>query len=250
MSRPEPTADTIVGYPPTTGEVTIYAVGDIHGRLDLLEEVHRQIDRDKEVAQPQQAVEIYLGDYIDRGPESAGVVSKLIARAHEQSAVFLRGNHEQLLLDFLAGGDCLREWRSVGAVSTLQSYGLAPDLLLRDVPQEAVRRALAERLPPEHAAFYADTGAYLEAGPYLFVHAGIRPGIALEQQEPGEMLTIRAEFLDCEHSFTHIVVHGHSPVMSPDFRPNRINIDTGAFATNRLTCLKIDGAGVRVLSSG
>ena len=121
---------------------------------------------------------------------------------------------------------------------------------MRDVPQEAVRRALAERLPPEHAAFYADTGAYLEAGPYLFVHAGIRPGIALEQQEPGEMLTIRGEFLDCEHSFTHIVVHGHSPVMSPDFRPNRINIDTGAFATNRLTCLKIDGAGVRVLSSG
>ena len=236
-----------VSYPPGPKGVTIYAVGDIHGRLDLLKNVHRQIDQDKSLRKPKQAVEVYLGDYIDRGPDSAGVVSHLIARSLHAYTIFLRGNHEQCLLDFLHGAECWEHWKDVGAVPSLLSYGVAPALLSRDTPQEGIRRALVERLPKEHARFYADTEPYLDAGPYLFVHAGLRPGVKLRHQAMGDLLTIRAEFLHYEGEFGPIVVHGHTPVPKADLRPNRINIDTGAFATNLLTCIKIDEQGPHIL---
>jgi serine/threonine protein phosphatase 1 len=230
-------------YPPAPEGVTIYAVGDIHGRLDLLNNVHQLIDQDKNLRKPKQPVEVYLGDYIDRGPDSAGVVSHLIARGLDAHAIFLRGNHEQFLLDFLQGAECWEQWKDIGAIPSLLSYGVAPALLSRDTPQEGIRRALAEHLPTEHSRFYGDTEPYLEAGPYLLVHAGLRPGIKLQHQAIADLLGIRAEFLDYEGDFGRIVVHGHTPVPKPDLRPNRINIDTGAFATNLLTCIKIDEEG-------
>jgi serine/threonine protein phosphatase 1 len=238
-------------YPPAPDGRVLYVVGDIHGRLDLLGNVHRDIDEDKRKgpAKVCQTVEIYLGDYIDRGPDSAGVISALIARAREADCVFLRGNHEQFLLDFLAGEECLNHWRAVGAVPSLLSYGLAPALLAADAPQERVRRALAQHLPGEHMQFLSDTGSYCGAEPYLMVHAGIRPGIALQEQEAMDLLGIREEFLQFEGDFGCVVVHGHTPVLEPDFRPNRINIDTGAFATSRLTCLRIGEDGPRILAS-
>ena len=234
-------------YPPAPEGVTIYAVGDIHGRLDLLKNVHQQIDQDKKLRKPKQPVEAYLGDYIDRGPDSAGVVSLLIARALDAHTIFLRGNHEQFLLDFLQGIDCWEQWKDIGAIPSLLSYGVAPALLFRDTPQEGIRRTLAQRLPEEHALFYRDTEPYLEAGSYLFVHAGLRPGIQLQHQAIGDLLGIRGEFLDYEGDFGRIVVHGHTPVPKADLRPNRINIDTGAFATNLLTCIKIDEQGPHIL---
>jgi serine/threonine protein phosphatase 1 len=234
-------------YPPAPEGVTIYAVGDIHGRLDLLNHVLPLIDQDKNLRKTKHAVEVYLGDYIDRGPDSAGVVSRLIARSHDAHTIFLRGNHEQCLLDFLQGAECWDQWKDTGGLASLLSYGLVPALLSRDTPQEGIRRALAQRLPQEHARFYGETEPYLEAGPYLFVHAGLRPGIKLQHQAASDLMGIRREFLDYEGDFGCIVVHGHTPVPKVDLRPNRINIDTGAFATNHLTCIKIDEQGACIL---
>jgi diadenosine tetraphosphatase ApaH/serine/threonine PP2A family protein phosphatase len=235
-------------YPPAPDGYTLYVIGDIHGRLDLLLDVQRRIDEDKARLHAGHTAEIYLGDYIDRGPESAGVLSRLIARGRETRAIFLRGNHEQMLLDLLDGDDdCLDLWRAVGGMTTMLSYGLPPRLLSRLAPAEDIRRSLLEKIPPEHLRFYEQTGAYMRAGAYLAVHGGVRPGVRLEDQRTSDLLGIRQEFLQHEGNFDFIVVHGHTPVTVPDLRPNRINIDTGAFATNRLTCLRIGGDGARVL---
>jgi serine/threonine protein phosphatase 1 len=234
-------------YPPPPEDLVVYLVGDIHGRLDLLLEMQARIDRDKSQFGTKEVVEIYLGDYIDRGPDSAGVVSRLIDRGKEVAARFLRGNHEQLLLDFTNGGDCLREWKAVGASSTLLSYGIPPNLLTRDVTADLVRHTLLKKMPSEHRQFYLETGSYIGIGPYLAVHAGLRPGVRLEKQRARDLLGIRSDFLDHTGDFGCIVIHGHTPVASPDFRRNRINIDTGAFATNRLTCVRISGEGVGIL---
>jgi serine/threonine protein phosphatase 1 len=236
-----------VSYPPGPEGRTIYAIGDIHGRLDLLEQVHREIDADKSQFASTRVTEVYLGDYIDRGPDSAGVVSCLIERERRTEAIFVRGNHEQIMLDFVEGKDCLEGWRTFGGVPTLLSYRVEPDLFSRDTPEQDVRDALIARLPADHQQFYATTARYCDAKPYLFVHAGIRPSVRLEVQTLTDLLTIRAEFLDFRGDFGRVVVHGHTPVEKPDLRPNRINIDTGAFATHQLTCLRIDRNGPQVL---
>jgi serine/threonine protein phosphatase 1 len=228
--------------------VTIYAIGDIHGRLDLLDTIHGEIEADRANSCRGRTAEIYLGDYIDRGPDSAGVISRLIVRSREVYAIFLRGNHEQMLLDFLAGEPCLEMWKGLGAIPCLLSYGLTPDLLSA-APQAQVRQTLASLLPAEHRQFLSDTAPYCETDCYLFVHAGVRPGIKLEKQSPDDLLGIRGAFLDFIGDHGRIVVHGHTPVLTPDFRPNRINIDTGAYARNCLTCLRIGEDGPRVLHS-
>jgi serine/threonine protein phosphatase 1 len=235
-------------YPPAPDGPTLYLVGDIHGRLDLLRDVHRQIDDDK-ARRGGPAREIYLGDYIDRGPSSAGVVSHLLDRAAAVETVFLRGNHEQMLLDLLAGYDCLEDWLHVGGTTTLLSYGVAPRLLARLVSPAAIRRQLEAALPAAHRRFYEETRLYAALGPYLAVHAGVRPGIRLEEQAPKDLLSIRWEFLQFAGDLGFIVVHGHTPAMAPELRPNRINIDTGAFATNRLTSLRIDADGAHIMST-
>jgi diadenosine tetraphosphatase ApaH/serine/threonine PP2A family protein phosphatase len=237
-------------YPPAPDGYTLYVIGDIHGRLDLLLDVQRRIDEDKARLRAGRTAEIYLGDYIDRGSESAGVVSCLIGRARQTRAIFLRGNHEQMLLSFLEGDDdCLALWRAVGGTATMVSYGVPASLLTRSVKGEDLRRGLYERMPSDHLRFYQQTGAYMRAGAYLAVHGGIRPGVRLEDQKNSDLLGIRQEFLQYQGNFDFIVVHGHTPVMAPDLRPNRINIDTGAFATNRLTCLSIGRDGARVLET-
>jgi calcineurin-like phosphoesterase family protein len=248
MMAPTATIEVVEeGYPPAPYGYTVYMVGDIHGRLDLLLNVQRKIDSDKAASESKLTAEIYLGDYIDRGPESAGVVSHLIARAHDTEAFFLRGNHEQLLLDFLDGVDCLEQWRAIGGTATLNSYGVEPSLLKRPGSAAAILHNLGENMPPEHRHFYEHTGSYMRAGPYLAVHGGLRPGVRLEDQKTVDLLGIRQEFLQYQGDFDFIIVHGHTPVEVPDLRRNRINIDTGAFATNRLTCLRIGDDGVRFL---
>jgi serine/threonine protein phosphatase 1 len=242
---------TPVHYPPAPDGLTVYAVGDIHGRLDLLLAAQRQIDEDiaehKARDGGKRTQEVYLGDYIDRGPSPAAVVSRLIERAQHVETIFLRGNHEQLLLELLHGADCLGDWLAVGGTTTLLSYGVAPGLLSRSVSAEVMRRQLVAVLPPRHLRFYEDTVAYSRIGPYVAVHAGLRPGVALEEQALDDLLSIRRDFLQFPGDLGSIVVHGHTPVAAPDLRPNRINIDTGAFATNRLTILKIDADGARVM---
>jgi serine/threonine protein phosphatase 1 len=236
-------------YPPAPDRLVLYLIGDIHGRLDLLRDVHRQIDTDKARRAGEPAREIYLGDYIDRGPSSSGVISQLLERAARVDTVFLRGNHEQMLLDLLDGHDCLEDWLHVGGTATLLSYGVAPRLLARLVSPSAIRRQLEAALPAEHRRFYEKTQLYARLGPYLAVHAGLRPGIPLEAQTEMDLLCIRREFLQHAGDLGFIVVHGHTPVMAPELRPNRINIDTGAFATNRLTSLRIDADGAHIMTT-
>jgi len=239
-----------IRYPSAPDGCTVYVVGDVHGCLDPLVGVQRLIDEDRAKSDPGHTAEIYLGDYIDRGPDSAGVVSRLIARAREANAVFLRGNHDQMLLDFIDGADCLEQWRALGGTATLLSYGVASSLLTHSAPTEVVRDALNKNMPPEHLSFYDQTGSYMLVGPYLMVHAGIRPGVRLEDQKTADLLGIRQDFLQHDGDFDFIVVHGHTPVEAPELRRNRINIDTGAFATNRLTCLRIGQDGVSLLGGG
>jgi serine/threonine protein phosphatase 1 len=194
-------------------------------------------------------LEIYLGDYIDRGDDSRGVVDLLIERARHTKTVFLRGNHEQFLLDFADGVLDLADWRQTGALSTLRSYGIQASQFGMASPQSAVRSALRQALADGHERFYNDTLPYFVAGRYVFVHAGLRPGIPMTRQVPEDMTTIRRQFLDYEGEFEHIVVHGHTLVRTPEFKHNRINVDTGAYSSGRLTCLRIGADGPRVLEA-
>jgi len=192
-------------------------------------------------------LEIYLGDYIDRGEDSRGVVDALIERGEQVEAVFVRGNHEQFLLDFLAGTLDLSIWRQLGGIATMQSYGVRTGQRYFLTSRSALRQVLEEALPEKHARFFARTVSYFVAGPYAFVHAGLRPGIPLVQQQPADLMSIRQQFLGHDGDFGHIVVHGHTPAPYPEFKHNRINLDTGAYSTGRLTCLKIGPVGPELL---
>jgi serine/threonine protein phosphatase 1 len=229
-------------YPPGPDDLVIYAIGDVHGRLDLLEAVHRLIDEEC-AAHGRKTLEIYIGDLIDRGPNSAGVINRLIARLLTHDIVCIQGNHEALLLSFLAGDTGIGPLRGYGGLETLLSYGMSPDIL-RGSPDEDLVRAEARKLIPEqHRAIMEAMPLHVQLGDYLFVHAGIRPGIALAAQTAQDLQWIRRAFLDFKGDLGPIVVHGHTPVPEPEFRANRIAIDTGAFATNKLTCLRIDQSG-------
>lgn len=231
--------------------ISIYAVGDIHGRLDLVEDIQARIDADI-AARPDPELpvaEIYLGDYIDRGPHSADVVEILIRRAMIQPCVFLRGNHEALMLGVLSGkasAGAVLHWLKIGGEQTALSYGVAN--IPRDI--EDVGRFVAELrsvVPDSHRRFFAVTVLSFDFGPYCFVHAGIRPGIPRSGQCEEDLLWIREPFLSSPAEHGVIVVHGHTPMRRPDFHANRINIDTGAFATGNLTAIVIDQNGARVL---
>jgi serine/threonine protein phosphatase 1 len=162
--------------------------------------------------------------------------------------VFLRGNHETYIDDFLNGEVALAHWQSLGGYETLMSYGIDADRMLRDGEDEqAVREAFARTLPDRHREFLANLSNQHFIGRYQFVHAGVRPGVAPEDQAQHDLLWIRDAFLLHDGDFGYCVVHGHTPARMPEFRPNRINIDTGAFATGVLTCIRIDQTGVHLL---
>jgi serine/threonine protein phosphatase 1 len=218
------------------------------GKSRRLSDWFLESDRDG-LSSSSDALEIYLGDYIDRGDDSRGVVDALIERAKYAETVFLRGNHEQFLLDFLVGRLDLSLWKQFGAIPTLQSYGVQTGQLSFLTSQDSMRKALDEALTGSHAHFFAATVPYFVMGSYLFVHAGLRPGIPLEQQQPADLMGIRQQFLEFDGDLGHIVVHGHTPVPHPEFKYNRINLDTGAYSTGRLTCLRIDRHGPELLEA-
>ena len=234
--------------PPRTYEVPpgrrIYAIGDIHGRLDLLDRLLDSIaadDRDRGAgARPEL---IFLGDLVDRGPQSRGVVERLLGlRDGPVPARFLMGNHEEVFLR-AARGDAraLRFLIRIGGRETIFSYGIT-EAEYRDLDYEPLAALLPERVPAAHVDFLAGFEMMIEIGDYLFVHAGLRPGIALEDQATSDLCWIREEFLNHRDSFGKMVVHGHSITDDVDLRPNRIGIDTGAFASGRLTALGLEGA--------
>jgi serine/threonine protein phosphatase 1 len=234
-------------YPPAPGGMLVYAIGDIHGRSDLLREAQRLIDRDRaRRGGKDTAVEVYIGDYVDRGPDSKGVLDLLIARSASASIITLRGNHEIAMESFLRGLLPFEDWRALGGLETVLSYGVDARGLLA---QGGVgRRDLAMKMPVAHFRFLASLNVAYRLGQYCFVHAGLRPGVAIEQQSTNDLVSIRDEFLNFSGDFGAIVVHGHNPVEDVDFRPNRINIDTGAYATSRLSVTRIDAGGVSLLN--
>jgi serine/threonine protein phosphatase 1 len=220
--------------------VRIYAIGDIHGRLDLLDQVLARIDAHLVGSPIHQPIQVFLGDYIDRGPASRSVLDRLIERGHDHESVFLKGNHEVIFNDFVENPLTLDEWRKYGGLDTLISYGLKPSAKISDKGQAKLATELDLALPPSHKQFLAGLKPYFICGDYFFVHAGVLPGVPLEQQQEDDLFWIRGEFLNYKESFGKIIVHGHTPVTQPEIHPNRINIDTGAYATGILTCLALE----------
>jgi serine/threonine protein phosphatase 1 len=219
----------------------IYAVGDVHGRADLLAPLLARIDADLKAYPIAKSVQVFLGDYIDRGPHSREVLDLLVARRRQHTMLCLKGNHEAYAAKFLRNPAIWSDWRHVGGINTLQSYGVrAP---ASDDPKELQEASTAFRkaLPDSHLHFLNGLAVSFTCGNFFFAHAGVRPGIPLRQQRQQDLLWIREDFLLHEEDFGKIVVHGHTPAKEPDIRPNRINIDTGAYATGRLTCLLIQG---------
>jgi serine/threonine protein phosphatase 1 len=215
----------------------IYAIGDVHGRVDLLNRAFERIDATLKAHPIGQSVQVLLGDYIDRGPNSREVIDALIARKKQHPMVCLKGNHENYAVEFLNDPTVLEEWTQFGGIQTLLSYGVMPPTRSDPQSPENVAKAFREALPASHRRFLEGLGLSFTCGDFFFAHAGVRPGIPLSQQREHDLLWIREDFLLHEEDFEKIIVHGHTPAKEPDVRSNRINIDTGAYATGRLTCL-------------
>ncbi len=221
----------------------IYTIGDIHGRADLLRELHRFIHEDAYRRQAARNVVIYLGDYIDRGAESAAVINLLLdAPLPGFECIHLKGNHEDSLLRFLDDVGIGPSWMYYGGDATLRSYGvMPPEPATRLEELSRAQLEFARRLPERHRRFMQGLALSHSEGDYFFVHAGVRPGVPFDAQAEQDLLWIRDEFLQSGTEFGKIVVHGHTITERPDVQRNRIGIDTGAFATDRLTCLVLEG---------
>ena len=219
-----------------------YAIGDIHGRLDLLELLLAKIEADVAGRPPARNFIIFLGDYVDRGPESAGVIERLRTWQPDYARpIFLGGNHEEVMLRVLRGDeDVLQSWLKFGGAECAESYGLDTEALRKLHPAAAIDLLVA-KVPKAHRRFLEELADTFSFGDYLFVHAGIRPGLGLEEQDRHDLRWIREPFLSDikEHGFT--VVHGHTIVSRVEERPNRIAIDTGAYHSGVLTALAVEG---------
>jgi serine/threonine protein phosphatase 1 len=237
-----------VAKPPRLPEgVRVYALGDIHGRADLLNQMFAVIDAALTRSPVKRAIEVYLGDYIDRGPHSADTLDLLIERRRRSATVFLKGNHEAYFLEVLRDPTKINDWLLFGGLQTLMSYGIQPTLNPDAAEQTDLIRRLKEAMPSDHLAFLQGLKPSFTCGDFFFVHAGARPGIPLPEQQESDLLWIRDEFLESDESFGKYIVHGHTPVREPDIRPNRINIDTGAYATGNLTLLTIQESSMLAL---
>ena len=232
----------------------IYAIGDIHGRLDLVTELLTKIADDAK-RHPKDCKRrlIFLGDYIDRGMQSRGVVETLLSKPWSGfDSTFLVGNHEEAMLDFLRCRSDGSAWLSYGGVETLLSYGVAVPSLPLDGPAiRELREALRQAIPVAHVDFLSNCVLSHTEGDYVFVHAGVRPGRTVEQQTRSDLLWIREDFLRARLPLPgKVVVHGHTICAVPQDLGYRIDIDTGAFASGRLTCLVIRGRTRRFLNTG
>jgi serine/threonine protein phosphatase 1 len=219
----------------------IYAIGDVHGRLDLLDRLMARIRDDDSRRDPRETTIIFLGDLVDRGPESFGVVERALELRDAPLATrFLMGNHEEVFLRAVDGDlRALRMLLRIGGRETVLSYGVTADEY-RNLDFEDLGDLLRQKVPDTHVAFLSAFEQSIEVGDYLFVHAGIRPGIVLSEQSPSDMRWIRQDFLQHRESHGKLVVHGHSVTSDVDVRSNRIGIDTGAFASGRLTAIGLE----------
>ena len=225
--------------------IVVYAIGDIHGRLDLLTKMHETIARDRSSRKAADWRVVHLGDYIDRGPDTRGVIDFLTAAlAADKRMITLAGNHDAGLLEFLREPTKSIVFTDHGGDRTMQSYGVHLD------PRSLAdgRDALARVLPESHLRFLQDLKLWVEFGDFFFCHAGIRPGVPLEMQDPRDLMWIRQEFLNHRGLHDKIIVHGHTPSPHAEMMDNRVNVDTAAFQTGRLTALVIDGSEKQILT--
>ncbi|MFS0738527.1 metallophosphoesterase [Sphingomonas sp. 1P06PA] len=219
----------------------VYAIGDIHGRLDLMDQLISTMHADNEGRPAARVHLIFLGDLIDRGPDSAAVVERLATDPPAFGTCHLiSGNHEEALLDAMRGNIETRAgWLAYGGRETLISYGVSPAAI--DAGGMLLDTAMHAAIPASHLRFIESFHRSIRIGGYLFVHAGIRPGVALEEQDVADMHWIRQDFLDDDRDHGVMVVHGHTITETVEMRSNRIGIDTGAYRTGRLTALGLEG---------
>jgi serine/threonine protein phosphatase 1 len=230
--------------PQGAGGWRAYAIGDVHGRLDLLDGLLRQIEKDHSArGKSAKALLVFLGDLIDRGPQSSEVLERVRSEVMPSfQTVVLAGNHEEMMRRVLDGDlELLRKWLRFGGAECLASYGINPSELLA-LPQHAWIPELRSKIPKEHQALLRELEDSISFGDYLFVHAGIRPGIPLERQSASDLRWIREPFLADRRDHGVVVVHGHTISIGVDEQINRIGIDTGAYQTGVLSALAIEGS--------
>lgn len=228
-------------------------MGDVHGRLDLLDPLLDRILQDaRDMEGSTRPVLVFVGDYVDRGAASKGVIDRVIGlqAGTDFEVKALKGNHEEAMLAFLDDPDFGPTWIEHGGAQTLASYGVTPPILRMDtLAWEKARDAFAEAVPPAHLAFLGALELMAVVGDYVFVHAGLRPGVPLEAQREPDLLWIRQDFLNAARPFEKIVVHGHTPVEEPFLGEHRIGIDTGAYATGVLTAVRLEDGERRLIQA-
>jgi len=228
----------------------VYCVGDIHGCEGPLAEMAEQVGADMKVRSFDRAVTVFLGDYVDRGLGSKQVVEQLARGEWPTSIIALAGNHENLLMAFLEDAEVFAVWRSLGGLETLHSYGVDIGLAMARGDFGRLQAAFKAQFPESHRRFLERLDISTYIGDYFFCHAGVRPGVPLDRQNRDDLLNIRGPFLSSEAEHGKLVVHGHTPSLAPEIRPNRIGIDTAAYATGRLTCLVLEQDQRRFLHAG
>ena len=235
--------------PSLPAELRIYAIGDIHGRLDLLNELLARISGDIALRPTVRPLYVFLGDYIDRGSASRETIDRLIEHGKTHESVFLKGNHELIAIKCLSDRGLFDQWLRLGGLETLVSYGVPAETLANGKQIAELQSAFHGALPQAHFRFFRDLKNLFECGDYFFAHAGVKPNVELSRQKENDLLWIRGEFLTSKDDFGKIVVHGHTPTHEIEVAPNRINIDTGAFATGRLSCLVLEGEELSVIDT-
>lgn len=226
----------------------LYVIGDIHGRLDLFRALRDAIE-DDDAAQPSgETTVILLGDLVDRGPDSAGVVKSARKWGESRKVRYLAGNHEEMFLQSFEDREILRHFLKHGGKETILSYGLDRKTYSR-MKMSELQEVMKEAVPKRDRKFLASFEDMIVIGDYVFVHAGINPKLALDEQKPSDLRWIRERFLKHEDPFSHVVVHGHTIFEEMEHRKHRIGIDTGAFRTGRLTALVLEGTSRRTIQA-
>jgi serine/threonine protein phosphatase 1 len=226
----------------------LYVIGDIHGRLDLLDRMINTISRDLKRCPIESCLTVTIGDYIDRGPSSRSVVDRLARNPFPTEFIALRGNHDGLVEEFIQNPSVADVWRRLGGLETLHSYGVPIKDVMNGKNYEKASEILRTSLPESHREFFNSLRECLPIGDYFLCHAGVRPGIPLSKQCTEDLLWIREPFLRSNVDFSKIIVHGHTPVLKAEVLANRINVDTGAYITGRLTCAVLEPNEVRFLA--
>lgn len=247
VAPPPPPAPA--GLPPGT---VVWAIGDIHGRLDLLDRLLMAITESGDRRQGARPVLVFLGDYIDRGSQSRGVIDRLVDLADDPAfeTHFLKGNHEDKMLEFLDDPSVGAAWCDYGGAQALESFGLkVPVLRHRPEGWVSLSSDLAHRLSPRQRAFLESLEYSVAIGGYFFAHAGARPGVALDAQSDHDLMWVRGSFLNSEAPFEQVVVHGHTPTDDPHIDHRRIGIDTRAYDSGVLTAVRLEGLDHRFLQA-